>query len=286
MSIAGAVRTLEAARSEYLKAVRASDLAHVEGFFRRFLRPTVFIATGSEVTTEMSCGRSRFGGAPDLPRGSAWPTHAYGAYRFFAQFNLEELPLLPQSAVLPEDGSNEVPAFFHSKGLLSLFVADTPDCSVFWQDDGYVKAVYTPPELFPELVPTEAPAGAPFAEYHPKHCLPLTGFTLGCQPPFRQECTHPSSAWPLSEEETDSYVYEELIDTLRTTDNYLLGYPSYCSLGYDPTPEPYKDYVHLLGLTSIEALNWCWHDGDRLSVFIKRDDLLRGDFSSLKCDAG
>lgn len=287
MSVGSAVRTLEAARAEYLQAVRASSLAHVEDFFARFLRPTVYIETNAEATADMKVGGGRFGGSPDLPRGTEWPTHAHGVYRFFAQFSLDALPALPQSALLPADGAADVPALYYRSGLLSLFVAEpTPDYEPFWQDDDYVKAIYTPPAQLPDLVTTKAPAEAPFMEYHPDVCIPLTGFSVECQPPFRAECVHPESAWPLSEEETDSYVYEDFIDSLRRTPNYLFGYPSYCSLGYDPTPEPHEDYVHLLSLTSIDSLRWCWHDGDRLSVFIKRQDLLRGDFSSLKCDAG
>lgn len=67
-------------------------------------------------------------------------------------------------------------------------------------------------------------------------------------------------------------------------DHYLFGYPSYCTLGYDPTPGP--DWVSLLTVRSSADLEWCWHDGDRLMVFIQAEQLQRKDFRMLKCDAG
>ena len=64
----------------------------------------------------------------------------------------------------------------------------------------------------------------------------------------------------------------------------LLGYPSVSSLGYDPTPGP--KWLPLLTLTSHDHLEWCWHDGDYLFVFIERDRLAARDFSRLRSDAG
>jgi len=53
-------------------------------------------------------GQSHFGGAPDLPEGTAWPTYNDIPYVFLGQINFEELP---DNDVLPKIG------------LLSIFVA-------------------------------------------------------------------------------------------------------------------------------------------------------------------
>ena len=66
--------------------------------------------------------------------------------------------------------------------------------------------------------------------------------------------------------------------------DYLLGYPSYYSLGYDPTPGP--EWIALLTLNSWRALDWCWGDGNKLMVFIERARLAARDFSKLKTEAG
>jgi hypothetical protein len=65
---------------------------------------------------ESPLGATRFGGAPDLPPGFAWPNHESIDARFVAQIDLDEL-----AAIMPD---NPLP---HS-GLLSFF---------WWQEDSY-----------------------------------------------------------------------------------------------------------------------------------------------------
>ena len=65
---------------------------------------------------------------------------------------------------------------------------------------------------------------------------------------------------------------------------YLLGYPGVSTLAYDPTPGP--GWTSLLTLTSMKELDWCWHDGDFLHIFIERERLARADFTRLASDAG
>jgi len=64
----------------------------------------------------------------------------------------------------------------------------------------------------------------------------------------------------------------------------MLGYPSHYSLMYDPTPG--EDWVSLITLASYDEFEWCWHDADKLMVFIEKSKLEAKDFSNLKADAG
>ena len=66
--------------------------------------------------------------------------------------------------------------------------------------------------------------------------------------------------------------------------DYLLGYPSHYSLGYNPTPGP--EWEALLTLHSHDDLDWQWGDADKLMVFIETHRLAACDFSQLKVDAG
>ena len=73
--------------------------------------------------------------------------------------------------------------------------------------------------------------------------------------------------------------------------DYLLGRPSWDSLGYDPTPdlEEYPSSSHwrsLLTLQSHQEFNWCWQDGARLMAFIEDDKLRAQDFRRLQVDCG
>ena len=87
--------------------------------------------------------------------------------------------------------------------------------------------------------------------------------------------------WPL---DSDAFCALAELAHNDLPRDYLLGYPSYFTLGYDPTPGP--DWIQLLTLDSHEQFGWNWHDTAKLMVFIEKDRLARKDFSYLKCDAG
>ena len=89
------------------------------GRWAEFLTP--YLDRGAELALEpvdaidAETGTTRFGGEPDLPPGTAWPTSADGApLNFVAQFDLSSMPPL-------NDG--RLPA----SGVLSLFVAEDAD---------------------------------------------------------------------------------------------------------------------------------------------------------------
>ena len=85
--------------------------------------------------------------------------------------------------------------------------------------------------------------------------------------------------WPF-----DRDAVYELTDALEPISEYMLGYPSFTSLAYDPTPE--GDWISLLTVHSLDEFDWCWHDGDKLMVFIESAKLADRNFGNLKSDAG
>ncbi|WP_426211094.1 YwqG family protein [Massilia sp. TWP1-3-3] len=198
---------------------------------------------------------SRFGGDPYVAADFTWPLHKVGRYRFLGQFNFEQVS--PPSTTLP------------TSGLLSLFFADDDDGEVFWQDEGYVVGYYW--EDLSNHVVMQTPSGIPISPEASLALLP------GLNIPRHEELRND---WPFEGAADFAWDLSQQVNT----DHYLLGYPSYCTLGYDPTPGP--DWVPLLTLRSSSDLEWCWHDGDRLMVFIQAEHLQRKDFSMLKCDAG
>lgn len=198
---------------------------------------------------------SRFGGQPFVPPDFLWPTHETGYYRFLGQFNFDDIRCA--STALP------------ASGLLTLFFAEDDGSDVFWQDDGYVIGYYWDHVSDHVLLPT--PSGVPVS---PEAAVTLaSGWNIPRHRELRDD-------WPVDEVEEVVWDIAQKVNA----DNYLLGYPSFCSLAYDPTPGP--DWLPLLVLSSDEDLDWCWHDGDRLMVFIQAARLQCKDFSVLKCDAG
>lgn len=73
------------------------------------LRPAAAIQTERVADEEIPIGRSKFGGAPDLPPEVEWPSWLGRPFGFFGQLNLAE--------VAPFDIENELPA----EGILSFF---------------------------------------------------------------------------------------------------------------------------------------------------------------------
>lgn len=195
---------------------------------------------------------SRFGGVPLVGKGFVWPKHEIGEYRFLGQINFSEIRNAPEP--LPKSG------------LLSLFYAYDDDGEIFWGDDGYVIAYYYPDVR--ELALFESGVAQSSAK--------AIRLETGVEIPRHQDLR---SDWPF-----DTDLLYALPDLKGYCENYLLGYPSFCSLAYDPTPG--EEWLPLLTLASDDDLDWCWHDGDKLMVFIEREKLKNLDFSCLKADAG
>lgn len=201
-------------------------------------------------------GDSKLGGLPDVPLNFVWPSHHHHPYRFIAQFNLTKLAT-----------HTDLP----SNGLLSVFVADTPEKEYFWGDDGYAKVFWF--DNSKKLSPCQHPQGfqQPFMSIKlvPSVALPL-----------REDLIRNSLLSPEQMEELQFEILERQCKEM----NHLLGYPFFSTLAYDPRPD--ETWVSLLNLASIQELDWCWHDGDFLMLFIEKEKLAKGDFSNIQSDAG
>jgi hypothetical protein len=249
--------------------LRGAPLGVHREWFHRVLRPAVDIVRVDEVAR---LAGSRLGGPPDLPADVEWPRHRKGPYRFLAQLDLAQIPphhpaLGPYGARLP------------SEGLLSLFVADDPtgeldpEAEVYWGDPSYaIGRLFSPnAQLAPRRPPPEVDFGTSRA----------IGFAPAMDVPADQEQV---DEWPFADDDAVVDAYEALRARMHGPD-YLFGYPTHCSLAYDPTP---PDHVPLLTLASDDELSWCWHDGDCLMVFCEPRAVLaaQAGFFPLRADAG
>lgn len=284
-------------------AIASSALARHRTYLLSLLRPAIWI---ERTTGPATLGQSKFGGWPDLPLGSQWPAHSGGPHQFIAQFNFAEMAAAQHG--LPADG------------MLFLFAATTPVEQVFWQETGYLHALYCPSVATLVATPPPPPSAAQADELRlgeeilqeaterrakevalglrwpdaPELEVSVERLQFGIR--FRRGFDLPHSVeqrddWPVPTREDSRTFLEELHQIWRSiqTDaptlggDHFLGYPSQSSLAYDPTP---KDSVPFLSLSSQDELGWCWHDGDYLHVFARSVDLARGNFASLASDAG
>lgn len=225
-----------------------AELAPHADYLAAISKPSVDI---TYVTEAPEAHESRFGGQALLPKGFVWPTHELGEYRFLGQINFVEI----------DDNSGLLP----KSGLLVLLYAYDDDGEIFWGDDGYVLAYYYPNidelTLYPQAEITAAKK---------------LQFSSGIEIPRRKDLRQD---WPF-----DTDALYDLAELDGYSENYLLGYPFFYSLAYDPTPS--DEWMSLLTITSDETLDFLWHDGDMLMVFIEKAKLANADFSDLKADAG
>ena len=233
---------------------QAAMLARHADWVRAAARPMVGIARS---TMPLSPGRSRLGGAPDLPPGTSWPHHEQGPYRFLAQVNFSEVRA-------PDTG-------LPSQGVLSVFVADDEEQNVFWKEPHFIRALYTadPRGLVRVSPPADLnePPGFSIRFGEVSIDLPRDRIQRSDWPGGLAE---PAVAWWRTQR-----VRQEA---------YLLGYPAVSTLAYDPTPG--AGWASLLTLSSIDALDWSWGGGAYLHLFIEQSRLLVGDFSQIVADVG
>lgn len=215
--------------------------------------------------------RSRFGGPPDLPPGTAFPRHRFGPYRFLGQFDLSELA--PHTATMPPPWRSALPA----AGLLSFFVGDDPTGEIdpsgemFWGDPSYALAHYAQPGT--ELVSIAPPIEVDFGR-----AVGVT-FASGWKLPFDSYQAPPS--WPSAARSDALFDALDAVRGERWSD-HVFGYPAHTSLAYDPTP---TSMLPLLTLRSNEERAWTWHDGDCLMLFVAPGTIIRG-WIALGSDAG
>lgn len=226
-----------------------SELSLHEDYLNSLIKPSVDISFSTDAP---KIGESRFGGPPFVSKGFVWPSHEKGEYRFLGQINFSEI----------EERTKSLPC----DGLLSLFYAYDEGGEVFWGDDGYVLGYYWP----------KTEDLALFAETDSNFEAKKIVFTLGNEIPRQEDLR---TDWPF---QTDALY--DLQDLEGYCEDYMLGYPSFYSLAYDPTPS--DDWVSLITLASNDELGWNWHDGGKLMIFIEESKLQNKDFSGLITDAG
>ncbi|MDO4896277.1 MAG: DUF1963 domain-containing protein [Moraxella sp.] len=222
-------------------------------------RPCIDMA----LTDSFHVSGSYWGGKPYLPKDFELPKAPQGnEYRFIGQLNFADFADISMPVAMPKSG------------VLSLFYLEyAPDWQMgdnepFWQDDGFIRAFYFA-DTADFVVHDDKDTGTPA-----KGIIFKLGVDLPCNRYF--DVNYPPDM---------GNFYDAFYDGFDDLPDHIFGYPTNNSLGYDPTPQD-GEWLPLISLQSHNELNWCWHDGDHLMVFIEKSALVKGDFSNLKTDAG
>jgi uncharacterized protein (TIGR02996 family) len=265
-----------------IRRIREGSLHDRENLLLELARPVLTIDSEVATTEAFPLGASRFGGCPDLPRGSEWPTalpHATPPgwdasrclpLRLLAQFNLADLAQTQAGRDLPPHG------------LLSFFVYKIVEYS--WVGLAACLVLYTP-----DLNDLE-------------RLQPTTDFDESNQvsPPSRLTISEgldiPDNSHPWEEKlnlniEADRDRWEAYSELLNTEpyslpwNNQLLGYTHPATLAGDPIGS--TEWRHLATFVSNEReLGWFWGDGDRLYFVISEADLRQRKFDHVRVEEG
>lgn len=289
---------------ELRKCFDNGDLGQYFEMVKPLFKPS--IALDIEVVDEddVEIGQSRLGGRPDLPPEIEWPTetnieeilgpkpHMFAIQKrelvsvtrslsFIAQINLEEAARFDTGGLLPKSG---ILYFFYS--------AEQTACGDTIEDKNKFKVLYWNND-FNTLKRTEFPEDLP-----PESCFSPCSVKMKAAfspPPYHHELLLRYFT-PEERIKYDDYVksYE--------SDNRLLGYPGEIqgSMEYscemltnginiddsDACDEPEARQLEknlgnwqiLLQLGSINGTEMIWSDAGRLYYWIRKDDLLKGNF--------
>ena len=262
--------------------IKAMDLTPYRDILMKSARVAIDLKLDGAATMEI--GESRFGGAPDLPSGSDWPSAKNGEKLvFLVQINLGEIP--------PFEGNP-----FPNRGLLCVFLGlDEPASDVenrlFLFDDG-------------DLARAAVPSAGEMANENYLDIAPQRlKMVLRADVPHWQ-----SRDWEIISDLMDENEDDEAINALSDLGGrssahigQLLGHVS--GIGRDPRGDAYivrevpdvnlydfakrseldmtpaQNWLNLLRLDSDSQLGFCVWDAGYLNFLIRHDDLESLDFS-------
>jgi len=218
---------------------------------------------------ELPVGTSKFGGAPDLVEGEAWPEFNGNLHSFICQINLAEIASTQVSRKLPP------------KGLLSFFIFDDPIESGQPGADGEpgawkvlfapdVNALHRKP---PHKAFDEGNFLAPECELEFEETLDLPYVSLyDLDQDYADQMIGCRRAKQLGLTKDHGDAFELVRDTLmpdREERSHILGWSHPQVACDDPIEEGFRN---LLTVASEECCGWCWADAHQLYYGISDED--------------
>ncbi len=240
---------------------------------------------------------SRIGGDPDLPAVIEWPVNSDGtSMTFLAQLRLHELISHDMSALLP------------ATGMLYFFVGvDEPAYGIEH------KVIYLPEDKLQEAKRLRSPeVTALEGEF--------TGYRVSARSTMEPPNYGYVDYEMVEDDEHDYEQYEELCFELNDGNSndlaVMFGYPStqhgdceyeaalhlltgkqynystdsaleqitdHFKGDFDRAKQEVEDTLLLLALDSDQEVGFCWWDAGELQFYIRKEDLLAGNFANTYC---
>lgn len=240
-----------------LGAVRAQLSAyHLEPYGDAILK-LAQPALGLTLTKKVSrkAGGHRFGGLPDLPKGTPWPADEEGAlHNFIAQFNCADLPRLP-GLPLPTDG------------VLSFFTGAGNQMS---NPGGLVRYSTGP------VAPCAKPRKAVFLDEENPSVLERYGVAFSTILTFPEYDSNAIKAIPFVPTDEHGDVVDRYFDFTNAFSEGSLRIGGYAP--FIPNDNDRPDRINLFSMGSEDELDLMFWDAGSWIYMIAEDDLRQKQF--------
>lgn len=234
---------------------------------------TTCIGISTKVDPDLKLANSKFGGLPYFPNGQELPKDEYGKpMRLLAQLNFAEIPEF-------ED--------YPTEGLLQIFIAedevygidfDNPISQKGWRVLFFAKIDFEPRVDIAKAYTTKW-------EESPLHKAPLAlTFDFKKDYPVYPSLEYYKDIQPLFEQiekgDYEDFLSDIYIDRQESGGHKIGGTPYYTQNEIREFKNQFLDY-HLLFQIDSEGDKIMWGDVGIANFFIKREDLIKRDFSKV-----
>ncbi len=278
------------------RIVRENQFEHAVDYLKESVRQGIRLSK-KKIETYNEIGSSRIGGDPDLPASVEWPVDSGGTpMTFLAQLRLSELTHQDEEALLPV------------KGILYFFVGvDEPAYGIEH------KVIYVPEDKLQEAKRLRSPEVTALERE-------FTGYRVSARSTMEPPNYGYVDYEMVEDDEHDYEQYEELCFELNDGNSndlaVMFGYPStqhgdceyeaalhlltgkqynystdsaleqitdHFKGDSDRAKQEVGDTLLLLALDSDQEVGFCWWDAGELQFYIRKEDLLAGNFANTYC---
>lgn len=270
----------------FASAIHDQGLAVLAPLVNQLARPSIRLTATSADENALAVGRSRLGGAPDMPIAQAWPLMGAAPMSFIAQIALDEAHATEAGAALPAGGTL---SFFYDASQ-QTFGSDPKDRAGF-------AVLYFPAGS--SLWRTTPPGTLPVAaRFHPCALACSNETTFPLQPNLEIS----GLAWGQQQQQQyDAALQAVTAKAPGHPQHRMLGRPDtiqddmrlQCQLAAngvsDPSSAPDRvaqltpganEWTLLLQVDTDPAAGMNWGDNGMLYFWIKRDDLAHANFAN------
>ena len=226
------------------------------------LLPAIALTATRKGDDAIAVGASKFGGAPDVPPGFAWPQWNETPLCFIAQINLDE--------IAPFDIEQKLP----TTGLLLFFYALNQEDETPWGEADQVggwRVFYSDGTSKRAIVPDQAKVEYGLAT------ATISAAIFCSIPTDTFWIDYEDEEQTLSDEEDEQW--EELQDQFELPPLTMLGHPQI--IQHDARMEAAQytkrgattDWHLLLQMDTDDEIDWMWGDAGAMFYLMHRDDL-------------